>query len=95
MTFRLPLEVDMEIKKLSEVEGKDKSKIMRELLVLGIKEKKIEEAIKLYKEGKTTLWKAARLAGISLWKMMEIIRERKVPAQYGQKELKEDLKALA
>ena len=93
-TFRLPTEVDKEIEKLAEVEGKDKSKIMRELLILGINEKKIEEALHLYKDGKVTLWKASRLADISLWKMLEIVKERKIPAQYGEKELKEDLKAL-
>jgi len=54
----------------------------------------MEEAIKLYMQGKITLWKAARLSDISLWKMMEIVQERKIPIQYGEKELKEDLKAL-
>ena len=93
-TFRLPLEVDKELEKLAQVKGTDKSKVMRELLILGIKEKKIEESFKLYIKGKVTLWKASKLAGLSLWEMMEIVRERKIPAQYGVKELKEDIKAL-
>lgn len=94
MTFRLPIEVDKEIEKLASLEDTDKSKLIRELIVLGIKERKLEEALKLYIQSRISLWKAARLADLSLWKMMEIVKERKIPAQYGEKELKEDLKAL-
>ncbi len=93
-TFRLPLEIDKEIEKIASLEDSDKSKIMRELIVMGIKEKKLREALKLYTEGKITLWKAASLAGISLWRMITILEERKITLQYGKKELKEDLKAL-
>lgn len=94
ISFRLPPETLEEIEKIAREESKDKSEFIRELLAFGIREKKIENAIKLYKEGKATLWKAARVAGVSLWKMIEIMRERKVEAQYGFKELEEDLRAL-
>ena len=94
-TFRMPVDVEKEIEMLASEEGKDKSKIMRELLRSGIKEKKIERALKLYKEGKITLWKAARISDVSLWGMMEILRERKITIQYGERELSEDLKALS
>lgn len=93
-TFRLPYEIDKEIEKLAEIEDSDKSKLMRELLILGIKEKKIKESLKLYSEGRITLWKAARNSNISLWKMLEIMKERKINLQYGERELNEDLKAL-
>lgn len=93
-SFRLPIEIDKEIEKLASLEDTDKSKLMRELLVMGIKEKRLQEALKLYQEGKITLWKAAQIADVSLWKMMEIIKERKITLQYSERELKEDLKAL-
>ncbi len=57
-----------------------------------LKERKLEQALKLYSEGKVTLWKAARLTNISLWEIMEIIKEKNIKIQYGEKELKEDLK---
>lgn len=93
-TLRLPAEIDREIEKLAHINDSDKSKILRELIIIGIRERKIQEAIRLYQEGKVTLWKAARLAGVSLWKMMEIVAKMKITAQYGEKELREDLKAL-
>jgi len=94
MTFRLPLEIDREIEELAVLEDSDKSKLIRELIVLGIKERRLKEAIRLYVEGRISLWKAARLSDISLWKMMDIVKERKIPLQYGERELKEDFKAL-
>lgn len=94
MTFRLPLEIDEEIEAIASLEDSDKSKLMRELIVLGLKEKKIKESVKLYSEGKITLWKAASLSGVSLWKMLEIIKEKKISLQYGERELAEDFKAM-
>ncbi len=94
MAFRLPAEINKEIEKISYTEDTDKSKLIRELIVSGIKARKLEEAIKAYSEGRVSLWKAATMAGISLWKMMDIVKERKIEVQYGERELKEDLKAL-
>lgn len=94
MSFRIPIEIDIEIEKLAVKEDSDKSKLIRELLILGIKERKLDEALSLYKQGRISLWKAARLADLSLWQMLEIVKEKKIPAQYTEKELKEDLKAL-
>jgi predicted HTH domain antitoxin len=94
ISLRLPNETLKELEKIAKEEAKDKSGVIRELLALGLREKKLEKAIRLYREGRVTLWKAARLAGISLWQMMEVMRERKVEAQYGLRELGEDMKAL-
>ena len=95
ISFRLPIEIEKEIESLASLEDSDKSKLIRELLILGIKKRKLESALKLYSEGKISLWKAARMTGVSLWKMMEIAKERKIIVQYSEKELKEDLKAFA
>ncbi|MDI6640328.1 MAG: UPF0175 family protein, partial [Methanocellales archaeon] len=71
-----------------------KSVIIRELLTRGIKEKKLDDAIERYRQGKITLWKASRIANISLWKIIEVLKERHVELQYGSEELRDDLKAL-
>lgn len=94
ISFRLPTKINIEIEKMADLEDSDKSSLIRELLIYGIREKKLEKAIKLYQEGKISLWKAAHFADISLWKMMEIVAEKKIIIQYGEKELKEDLKGL-
>lgn len=94
MTFRLPIEIDREIEKLASLEDTDKSKLIRELIVFGIEERKLKKALRYYEDGKITLWKAARLSGLSLWRIIEIVKDKKIPLQYGERELKEDLKAL-
>lgn len=94
VSFRLPEELQKELALLSKEEDRDKSEMVRELIRIGLKEKKIEKAVRLYKAGKVSASRAAEIAGVSLWKMIEIFRERKVETQYGQGELEEDLKAL-
>ena len=93
VSFRLPADLQRELEIISREEDKDKSEIVRELIRLGIKERKIEKAVKLYKEGKVSASRAAEIADVSLWKMIEIFAERKIEAQYGLKELAEDIKA--
>jgi predicted HTH domain antitoxin len=41
-----------------------------------------------------TSWKAAQLAGVSLWSFLEVFREKDVLIQYSEHDLEEDLKAL-
>ncbi|MBM3232498.1 UPF0175 family protein [Candidatus Pacearchaeota archaeon] len=93
-TIRLSINLDKELEKLAVLKDTDKSKLIRDLLILGIREKKIQEALILYSKGKISLGKAARVAGLSLWEMMEIVAERKIPMPYGIRELEEDLKGL-
>ncbi len=94
IAFRLPLEIEKEIGMIAYLEDSDKSKLLRELIILGLKERKIKQALHLYCEGRITLWKAARLSDVSLWKMIEILKQKGIQLQYGERELKEDLKAL-
>ena len=59
MTLRLPIEMERELENLSVLRDIDKSKIIRELLIKGLKEARIEHSLKLYTMGKVSLWKAA------------------------------------
>ncbi|MCD6483550.1 MAG: UPF0175 family protein [Candidatus Odinarchaeota archaeon] len=94
ISVRIPKTLVEEIKKIAEEESRDKADILREIITKGVQEKKIEIAIKKYKDGKISLWKAARYTGISLWTMIELLKEKKVELQYGEAELESDLKAL-
>ncbi|MDI6859110.1 MAG: UPF0175 family protein [Methanocellales archaeon] len=94
ISVRLSEDIHAELERLSQTEDKDKSVIIRELLTRGIKERKLDDAIERYRQGKITLWKASRIANISLWKIIEVLKERHVELQYGPEELRDDLKAL-
>jgi len=58
-----------------------------------VEEWKIERSIRLYQEGKVTLWQAARLADVTLREMMEKTAEKGVQFRYTEKDLEEDIKA--
>lgn len=51
-------------------------------------------AIELYREGLISLGKASQIAGIERLDMLDLLREKKVPLQYGKEELERDLKTL-
>ena len=91
LSVRVPREVREGLEELARLEGRDKAEVVREILVEGVRERRIEAALRLYREGKVTLWKAAELAGLSLWEMVEEAGRRGVPVQYGFEELMEDL----
>ena len=63
----------------------------RKLPSSAIPERKLEHYVRLYGDGKLTLARAARDAGVSLWEMMDYARTGKVPAQYDLEDLKRDL----
>lgn len=68
----------------------DGSTSVRKLLSNAIRQWKLEHYVRLYGDGKLTLARAARDAGVSLWEMMDCARARKVPAQYDLEDLKDD-----
>jgi predicted HTH domain antitoxin len=94
ISLRLPKETINKLDTLANKEHKDRSTLIRELLDNGIQEKDIQHAVDSYKNGQATSWKAAQTAGISLWKFLEVLREKGVLIQYSEHDLKKDLKAL-
>ena len=88
---RLPSELVRELAFIEEVEQSDRSTTVRRLLSKAIQQWKLEHYVRLYGDGKLTLARAARDAGVSLWEMMDYARSRKVPAQYDLEELQRDL----
>jgi len=90
---RFPRTSAEELKKIAEEEQVDKSTVIARALQRYIKEWKLEKALTLYREGKVTLWKAAKIADISLWEIMDIVRQKKIPMQYAFEDFKEDFEA--
>ena len=83
------------IEKLHDIAGKeqkDRSALIREIIDKGIREKNLEHAINLYRQGKVTGMKAAQLADVSLWQFYKILEEKGILLQYSQMDLEEDLK---
>lgn len=82
------------IEEVAREEKTDKTTALKRLFGLGAKQYKLEKAINQYREGKISIGKAAENAEISLWEMMDELKERNIANPLGEEEFKEGLKNL-
>ena len=95
VSTRVPEDMAKDIEEIEKEEKSDRATVVRKLLAKAIADRKLERALVLYSSGKVTLWKASKIAGLSLWEMMEIVRQRKISFQYSYEDFREDFeKAL-
>ena len=92
---RLPSELIRDLKLIEEAEHTDRSTTLRRLLARAVRDWKLEHYARLYGDGKLTLARAARDAGVSLWEMMEYARNSKVAGQYDLEDLRQDLETIS
>lgn len=65
------------ITRLAEEENEDVSKALRELVEQG----RLMAAVKQYKEGRASLGRAAKLAGISISELLNVLSEFNIPSR--------------
>ncbi|HKZ64652.1 MAG TPA: UPF0175 family protein [Thermoplasmata archaeon] len=94
VSLRLPGDLRREIERLAKREGKDKSELIREFLRRAVASRKVELALEAYQARKVSLGKAAELADLSLWEMLDVLRDRRIPLSYSAEDLEEDLRTL-
>lgn len=76
---------DKHLKKLEEIAKEERvhrANAISEIFELGIKEWKLRRALRLYREGKITLWKAAEIAELTLHEMIDAIDKEGIPYDY-------------
>ena len=94
VSVRIYKEDIKEIDKLSKLEKKSKSSLLREILELGLKDKKLELALEKFRKNKLSAWKAARIAEMPLSQFLDVLVEKNIDFHYGVKELEEDFEGL-
>ncbi len=90
-SVRLPEDVIQEIEKMSREEGIEKGTLIRKLLTESLREYRIKKAMEMYREGKTSLWKAAEIAGITYREALEELKKRSIPFRYDLEDLEIDM----
>jgi predicted HTH domain antitoxin len=93
LAARFPKSSAEELEKIAQEEHVDKSTVIARALQRYIREWKLEKALTLYREGKVTLWKAAKTADVSLWEIMDVVKQRKISMQYTFKDFRDDFEA--
>lgn len=94
ITTRVSDEVARDVDEIAEAELLDRSAVIRRLLVEAIREWKVKRALRSYREGKITLWRAARECNATLREMMRMAAERGIPYQYSIEDLQRDFKCV-
>ncbi len=95
VNIKLPSDLVRELKLIEDVEQSDRSTTVRRLLSRAIRQWKLEHYARLYGDGKLTLARAARDAGVSLWEMLDHARTKKISAQYDLEDLRRDLGTIS
>lgn len=91
---RLPESFIADLEKIEQIEQIDRSTVLRKLLYRAIRDWKLEHYAQEYGQGRTTLARAAEEAGVSIWELMDYVRQRKIPAQYSLEDLEHDLRVV-
>ncbi len=75
---RVPDRILRDLAEFMIVEGVDRSTAVEKILAMGLSEWRKERALRLLGQGSITFNRAAQLAGVSVWDMMELVVQRRV-----------------
>ena len=78
----MPDDLKKEIDNLKTLYNEEQSSLIRRLLKKSINDEKIEIAVKMYIDEKISLGKAAELAGISIWEILDELKRRNIGVKY-------------
>ena len=98
MTKTVTTRIDDEfVKKIDEMaarKGVDRSALLRNFLLCGLREQAIRDSLEDYKAGRVTLWEASQRCNLSLWEMIQEVKDAHIHASYGLEELERDLRTF-
>lgn len=95
ITTRVPEDFLEELRKISEKENIDVSTLIRKLLLKSMEEWRLNTCIEKIKNHKISIGKAAELCKVSIWELLEILKENSVDwVDYSEDDLKSDLKFI-
>jgi len=55
---------------------------------------KLTKVIRQYSESKISMEKAAELADVSIWKFLDVLKERKIPMRYDLEDIKKEIEEI-
>jgi predicted HTH domain antitoxin len=94
INLRVPEEVASDLDRMAEQKHVTRIDVAHQILLEGVAERKRSLALDLYRQGKASKSKAAELAGISLWEMMDWIEREEVASSFTLKDAVEEVRRL-
>lgn len=90
-SVRLPDDLLREVEELAQSMHTGRSDVLREAIREGVKRKRIEHALDLYRRGEVSLGKAASIAGRPIGLFLDDMKEHGVLLNYDVEDLEEDI----
>jgi predicted HTH domain antitoxin len=78
---------------LAKIQRVDRSTILRKATELGLKELLLQHALDVYRRGLVSVWKAAELADVPLWRFIDVLKEREIGFKTSEEDLREMIEA--
>ncbi len=91
---RIPKKMLEVLEERAEEENVDRSTIIRQLVVKGLKEYKKEKAAKFYRSGKISISGAAGMAELTIREMIDYLIENGYRSVYTYEDLRKEIKVL-
>ncbi|KAF5414314.1 MAG: hypothetical protein C5S48_08875 [Candidatus Methanogaster sp.] len=92
ISVRLPEQYLHGIEEACKLEIVDKGTMLRKLIGTGLREYRTKKALELYRCGEISLWKAAKMAGITYRGALEELKRSNIPFQYEKEDLEADIR---
>ena len=90
ISTRIPDELKKQLEWYAKKEMIGTAIAIRKIIDIGLKEVRLEYALDLYRKGKVSLGRAGEIAELSLWEMMDIVREKRIPMPYTVEDVEKD-----
>ena len=94
VSVRISEETLAEVDRLADRLKTDRSEALRRFLERGLREARLDVALELLRESRVSMGRAAELAGVTLYEMLDLARQRGVQSGYGAQDLDRDLHEL-
>ncbi|MHA2000576.1 MAG: hypothetical protein ACTSVU_00620 [Promethearchaeota archaeon] len=85
INFRIDKDGYVIIKEIATHEQKSVAELSKQIVLEGIKEKRVELSLLLYKEGKIGIKRAWRLSGLSPFEFRRMLIDRNIEPVYNEK----------
>ncbi len=94
LNIRIPPKLVRDLDEISKAEQLDRTTVVKHLLQDAIKDWKLTYALRLYREDRITKERAAEIADVSIYEIIEAARQRTIPARLTVNETIEEIKRL-
>jgi metal-responsive CopG/Arc/MetJ family transcriptional regulator len=95
VSLRVEREILEELERISKKRDVNRSVVIREMLLEGIREYKLREALELLRERKITVWRAAEMVGVTYREILDKMKQHNIPFPLTLDEIKREIKEIS